>query len=229
MRLWELEEGDEGQGQAEFAGARRAEAEAIRLAEEADREEAQRLQEEENVAAAADNNQGFAEPEDVPDLDDVQGEDFVLFPRGERARDEAAPAPRVLVADVNNGPPLDAVMAQLNIQRPAAAAAAARQPRLPLVANDGPQNPRQAAGRNHGAARGRGGQQQQRGREQQGGNRGRGPPPAAIDERFQAQAQLGADQAAILRRFVEMAERDEEDGWDSDELEDDEMWEIRAR
>jgi E3 ubiquitin-protein ligase RNF14 len=42
---------------------------------------------------------------------------------------------------------------------------------------------------------------------------------------------VDAAAAAVFRRFVEMAARDEEDGWDSDELEDDEddRWVIPVR
>ncbi|KAH0258365.1 RWD-domain-containing protein, partial [Aureobasidium melanogenum] len=51
QKLWELEEGDEGQGGA-FVGARRWEQEALAVAQAADREEAEALQREEDEAAA---------------------------------------------------------------------------------------------------------------------------------------------------------------------------------
>jgi E3 ubiquitin-protein ligase RNF14 len=51
QKLWELEEGDEGQAGA-FAGARRWEQEALAVAEAADREEAEALQQQENEDAA---------------------------------------------------------------------------------------------------------------------------------------------------------------------------------
>lgn len=51
QKLWELEEGDEGQG-GQFQGARRWEQEAIAVAEAADREEAEQLQREEDERAA---------------------------------------------------------------------------------------------------------------------------------------------------------------------------------
>ncbi|KAI4847515.1 RWD-domain-containing protein, partial [Aureobasidium sp. EXF-8846] len=65
-----------------------------------------------------------------------------------------------------------------------------------------------------------------------GGRRPRGGRVAAIDGRRAGpavqqheaaanQQQIDAAAAAAFRRFVELAVRDEEDGWDSDELEDD--------
>jgi E3 ubiquitin-protein ligase RNF14 len=75
-----------------------------------------------------------------------------------------------------------------------------------------------------------------------GGRRPRGGRVAALDGRRAApavqrheapanQQQIDAAAAAAFRRFVELAVRDEEDGWDSDELEDDqdERWVIPVR
>ncbi|KAI4716459.1 RWD-domain-containing protein [Aureobasidium sp. EXF-10727] len=75
-----------------------------------------------------------------------------------------------------------------------------------------------------------------------GGRRARGGRVAVLDGRRAGaaaqqqqvppnQQQIDAAAAAAFRRFVELAVRDEEDGWDSDELEDDqdERWVIPVR
>ncbi|KAG9794584.1 hypothetical protein KCU77_g19690, partial [Aureobasidium melanogenum] len=74
-----------------------------------------------------------------------------------------------------------------------------------------------------------------------GARRARGGRVAALDGRRAGpapqQQQVPPNQqqidaaAAAFRRFVELAVRDEEDGWDSDELEDDqdERWVIPVR
>ena len=152
MRLWELEEGDEGHGRVQFEGPRRWEAEARLVAEEADREEAMRLQEQEDAAGAA-----------LPE----------------------APAPPPAQVE----PALIAAMARVQLQQP-----------LPPP----PAQQRRGAGRPNGQ-------------------------PAPRGPNAQPVQQLDPAQAAAFPRFLAMAANDEEDGWNSDELEDDEMWEIRAR
>ncbi|THY92565.1 RWD-domain-containing protein [Aureobasidium pullulans] len=79
------------------------------------------------------------------------------------------------------------------------------------------------------ARRGRGGRRARGGRV--AALEGRRAAPAAQQQPAPNQQQVDAAAAAVFRRFVEMAARDEEDGWDSDELEDDEddRWVIPVR
>ncbi|CAD0044798.1 unnamed protein product [Aureobasidium pullulans] len=79
------------------------------------------------------------------------------------------------------------------------------------------------------ARRGRGGRRARGGRV--AALEGRRAAPAAQQQPAPNQQQADAAAAAVFRRFVEMAARDEEDGWDSDELEDDEddRWVIPVR
>ncbi|KAI5210640.1 RWD-domain-containing protein [Aureobasidium subglaciale] len=65
QKLWELEEGDEGQ-EAAFAGARRWEQEALAVAEAADREEAEALQREEDELAARELAERLDAQDDAP-------------------------------------------------------------------------------------------------------------------------------------------------------------------
>ena len=163
MKLWELEEGDEGDGEGRFEGARRWEAEARAIAEQADREEAEQLQREEDARMARE----LAADERLDAFD--------------------APAPAMVLEEV----------------------------REPIRARGAPRGAAAAAGANRrGGAAPRAQQQRQQ------------PEPQP-----QQPQQVDAAAAAAFRRFVELAVRDEEDGWDSDELEgdDDEQWEIRAR
>ncbi|KAL1306401.1 hypothetical protein AAFC00_005108 [Neodothiora populina] len=226
QKLWELEEGDEGQGN-NFGGARMWEAEARRVAEEADREEAERMQNEENERAV---------------LMDAEDDDFPLRLNGGQILPEApAPPPNQLE------PGLAAQFARLQMRE-----------QLPL-ANDHhhheqqpPAGQRQARGGGGGGGR-RGGWHLrgaaraqanfQRGR---GGGRGGGAAAAAAARGGRGGAVPAAGQinqaapapaiiddeaaAAAFRRFVELAARDEEEEWDSDELDgdnDDARWEIR--
>jgi len=129
---------------------------------------------------------------------------------------EAGPAPG-LPAETD-----DARDAELQDHLLEAAARAPRQharhqPQLDGVADD---MARLAVG--PAPAQARGGARRPRGQ-----NRAARPVPA--HNRQQQQQQLDPAHEAAFRRFVEMAARDEEDGWNSDELEDDDMWVIRAR
>lgn len=187
MRLWELEEGDEGHGQVRFEGPRRWEAEARAVAEAADREEAERLQQDEDAAA---------QQEAIPNLDGA-----MLGNDPEWLEDPVVIEPALIVG-----------MAGLHVQP--------QQQRQDLFP------PALPAQRTRGA--------QRRRRRGLGRPNGEERPARGINPQLQPQPpppvqQVDPAQAAAFRRFLAMAERDEEDGWDSDELDDDEMWEIRAR
>lgn len=172
MRLWELEEGDEGNGGARFEGARGWEA-AIAAANEAD---AHAVQAAENPAAPpAPNQNNPAMP----------------------------PAPMPPRADVD--PPLIVAMNQLRVAAP-------QDQRHP--------HPNQN-NRNANA------NQARRARLPAGGDGADGAGGRHV--RFHGNARVGQDDA--LQRFLAAAQADEEDGWDSDELDDngDEAWEIPER
>ncbi|EME47732.1 hypothetical protein DOTSEDRAFT_69617 [Dothistroma septosporum NZE10] len=180
QRLWELEEGDEGQAPEDgrgFAGGRGWEQMAIDAAREADEADAEAAA----LQAQAEEDQRAAVP--------------------------AAPEPPA------NRVPLIVAMAQMQFEEgagngEAAAAAprrAARRPRNPF-----PANPRAAgaapAVRNH-----------ERGAR-------RRPPAANAGPGRGAGVREDADQQrqqAELQRFLVLAQNDEEDGWNSDELGDD--------
>ncbi|KAH9832792.1 RWD protein [Teratosphaeria destructans] len=178
QRLWELEEGDEGQAPEDgrvFRGARYYEQLALEAAHDAQAEEdaaaeaeAQRMQIEENGRDVADDfHDGEAEA-DFARLELNQPEP--------RQPDDVAPHPR-----------------------------AARRQRNPF-----PARPR--AG---GAA------QAVREHERNAQRRPRGPDGFVARPRRDRQVDE-------IRRFVELAARNEEDGWDSDELdEEDDGWRIR--
>lgn len=200
QRLWELEEGDEGQGPEDghgFAGGRGWEQIALDAARDAEAQEA--------AAEAA--------------AREAQAEDDARAARGMMM---AVPPPNV-------GHEMDIMVAMAHVhlddepepraqQRPPRGGRRQRNPfpaRLPAGAAA-------QAVRNHE----RGAAQQGRGAANRNGavRNVQGRPmrrPAAVmneDERQQVE----------LQRFLEMAQRDEEDGWDSDGLdEDDGRFEIR--
>ncbi|KAF1827484.1 RWD-domain-containing protein [Dissoconium aciculare CBS 342.82] len=180
QRLWELEEGDDGQAPRDgggFAGGRGWEQLAIEVARAADEAE-------DAAAAAALQAQEEEEDRDVEHL----------FPN-------APDPPHIEV-------PLQVAMAQVQLVRELP-------PGVEVNARRGPRrarNPFPAMPNGNGAA--------QRVREHERGARRR-PAVARPDE-------LENRQQAELQRFLEMAQRDEEDGWDSDELGDnDEGFMIR--
>ena len=177
QRLFELEEGDEGQGPADgrgFAGMRRWEQMALEIAREAEVEEAAAVAQAEEDARVARDARAL---EDMPQgalhpANELPIEDIIAFLQFE---DNGAQAPPP-------GPDLRN----------------ARRRRNPY-----PAHPRARGGgdavRNHEINR-------------RGGNaRARVRPALVEDDRQQAE----------LQRFVEMAQRDEEDDWDSDDLGDD--------
>ena len=190
QRLWELEEGDEGQDPGDgrgFAGGRGWEQVAIEAAREAETEEtAAAAQAEEDGRAArvaAEARERPAQPADI------QGNMAAL----QRA-----------MANVNMlfGHDEDAPRAQ---QRPNRAARRQANPFPARAPAAGQAN----VVRNHERDRGGGNARAAR--------NGRRP---VLDDEERQQAEL--------QRFLEMAQRDEEDGWDSDELgEDDEGFVIR--
>ncbi|TKA49881.1 hypothetical protein B0A55_13596, partial [Friedmanniomyces simplex] len=172
QRLWELEEGDEGQGpgdQRGFAGARGWEQLALEVAREADEREAE--------AAAEAVAQGAQEEVDAREIQHVI----------------ALQEPIVLA------------MAQIHLNEQQAhqeqpRAAQQRRRRNPFPARPPAAGVAQAV-RRHERPNGAGNGARERRR------------PAVQDEDERQQAEL--------QRFLEMAQRDEEDGWDSDELDGD--------
>ena len=197
QRLWDMEGGDNGEGN-EFLGARHWEQMAREVAREADEADARALQQQEDARAGEQIVRGELGFVPVPVVPFDENDPAVL---AAVARQAADPGP----AGLGPGPP-----------PPAPAVAAARRGR-------GRGNPfRPVAGRDvQGAAvraHERGG----------GGIRGR---PAGFNAQVGRHAenalQEHAREEAELQRFVELALRDEEDGWDSDELGDDEEFVIR--
>ncbi|TKA22706.1 hypothetical protein B0A50_07799 [Salinomyces thailandicus] len=181
QRLWELEEGDDGQNPEDgngFAGGRGWEQMAVEVAREADEREA----EEARVQMEAQREE-----------DRIANELLM-------ARDQEVV---VQMAEVHLN---DEPRAQ---QRPA------RGRRNPF-----PARPRAEGNAQAIRAHERGGQRRD------GGGRGAGRAgrrPAAVTEN-----QREERQQAELQHFLELARRDEEDGWDSDELGDDDgRFEIR--
>jgi len=171
QRLWELEEGDNGDGQVQFVGPRYWEAEAQRIAEEADREEAERLQAEENQQAGRAPPQGAVAAAIDDEARDAELQQALL--EGNRRFEQMR---------LDNAPPA--------------------QPVAP------------AAGEVYEVHR---------------HFRARAPGVPRPHRRPDMALNLDPAHGAAFRRFVEMAARDEEDEWDSDEVEDEEAWVIRVR
>ena len=189
QRLFELEEGDEGQAPANaerFAGPRRWEQMAIEIAREAEADEA---------AAIA------------------QAEEDARAEREARALEDRLHGP-----PIPNGPPVVEIVgrAQLDGGAPAFAPVAAAEPRNGAIR---PRNPFPAHAPAQGVANAV--RNHERNRRGQGGNGARqvqARTALAVEDREQAE----------LERFVELALRDEEDDWDSDDLgDDDERFVIR--
>lgn len=183
QRLWDLNTGDNGDGEVVFVGARHWEQMAREVAREADEADARALQAEEDARA---------------------GEMLVR----QEEEDLAAGVARVNVNDIDQPPPA------------AAAPAVANAP--PARRGRGRGNPfRPPAANGQGAVV----------RAHERGNRGRGRPTLAngvVHHRHDpAPQQEHAREEAEIQRFVEMALRDEEDGWDSDELGEEEGFVIR--
>lgn len=212
QKLWELEEGDEGQG-AGFAGARMWEQEARRVAEEADRDEAERLQNEENERAV------------LMDDDPINiNEEHPLRLNGGQLLPEApAPPPGQL------DPALAAQFAALQIP----GQQDAQQPPARGRGRGGRGGWHLRGGRGRGNLDLRGAQRANaRGRGRGGAGLGRDPARAPVHvPAFVPAVEEPApeDNADAIRRFVELAQRDQEEEWDSDDLDDDHQWEIRPR
>ncbi|KAF4556698.1 IBR domain-containing protein [Elsinoe fawcettii] len=218
MRLWELEEGDEGQGNAHFNGARRWEQEAIDIA--------QRAQEEEDAAMAA--REQVAEEREAQ----VQAP---IAPPGQRIDAAARERHRQFFAPEGPPPgPIDPMHAMV-MGMEAARLEEQEVPAVPWPVEEEAVMGGRRRGRGRNARDGADEEiavpppQAQRGRGRgRGGRRGEVVParPGRGDGRI-LPGQVAAREAAALRRFVQMAQNDEEDEWDSDELEDDGMFEIR--
>ncbi|OJD36434.1 ring finger protein [Diplodia corticola] len=227
MRLWELEEGDEGNANnnnadrpVRFDGARGWEA-AIAAANEAD---ARDVQAAENAAAAAPGDQqNHAAPAALP-----------LVPMPPRAANGPP-----LVVDVNQLPPLVVEMDRLRIA--AVAQRGQHQYHPPRRAhpnqhndnnnnnnnNNNANNQAAAAPRNH-----------HHHRLPAGGPEANGAAGRHVRFRGNARVDGGQDQQQAVRhaddalqRFLAAAQADEEDDWDSDELDGDgdEAWVIPER
>ncbi|KAK3049580.1 hypothetical protein LTR09_009248 [Extremus antarcticus] len=171
QRLWELEEGDDGQAPEDgrgFAGNRRWEVMAIEAAREAEAQEAAAAAQAEEDA----RTDGALQAQEREQAQAVQAHVFARMARIELGGNAMAEAPQ------------------------------ARQAGNARQRNPFPAQPRAAgaamAVRNH--------------ERQQGGQHLPARPALNNDERRQAE----------LQRFLDMAERDEEEGWDSDEFPDDE-------
>jgi len=201
QRLWDMEGGDNGEGN-EFLGARHWEQMARDVAREADEEEARALQLQEDARAGEQIVRGELEAELAPVV---------------------APAVPPVVVPFNPNDPAVLAAAAHRAAHPGAAGLAPPPP-PPVAARRGRGrgNPfRPAAGRDvQGAA--------VRAHERGAGVRGR---PAGFNGQVGRHAedalQEHAREEAELQRFVELALRDEEDAWDSDELGDDEEFVIR--
>ena len=199
MRLWELEDGDNGQGRDIFAGVRMAEQEAFALEQQAlemieDEDQNQNQNQEERIRAQAAGD--IIRGGEIVDGIEINGADAEWIPPAPQPPRQAQ-APEVVV-----------MMNQINLQ------GRAPQGREFLLR---PQE--------HGARQNRGPPPQQRQDQQRRNGNGRRPRPQLDPLRPAANEQWNNG----IRRFLDMAEADEEDGWDSDELEDDEDWEIPQR
>lgn len=175
QRLWELEEGDEGQAPEDgrgYVGARRYEQMAIDAAREAEAAEAAER------AAQADPAQGLVE---------------------EVAALAVAPEPPVVVAWARDEAVNWAPAERAEVPRaPAQEAQPRRRRRNPFA------QPPAAGDRNAQAVR----------NHERGGRPAPGRRAARTEEERQQQE---------LQRFLEMAIRDEEEGWNSDELDEDDF------
>lgn len=191
QRLWELEEGDEGQapgdGRGFAGGARGWEQMAVEVARQADEAEAE--------AAAA-----VAQAEED----------------GRAANLPAAPEPP------NHQPPVVVAMAHLQMQDEGNGDLA---PPLEVPRRNGrrPRNPFPAHPPGRGAAQAV--RHHERVRAGGGWRRPLGPVLNVAD----GQGDLQDREQADLQRFLELARNDEEDGWDSDELGDDDDFVIPNR
>lgn len=196
QRLWELEEGDEGQNPGDgqgFAGGRGWEQMAMEVARDADEQEA---------AAEAANREAQAE-------EDAIAVELLMRERGPRPEIVFDPAQIfVQMAEMR----LDDEPEPRAQQR---AGRGGRRQRNPVaVRPPGGHQAQAQAVRNHERAAARAARAAGQARQV------RRPPTAVNDEDERQQAEL--------QRFLEMAQRDEEDGWDSDGLdEDDGLFVIR--
>ena len=185
QRLWELEEGDEGQAPGDgrgFAGGRRWEQLAMEVAQQADEEEA--AEEAARTAQAEENAHVVEIPPAAPGVQDA---------------------------------PLFVAMAQIQLNEEPEPRA---QPR-PGRGGRRQQNPHVRGPPAHGAAQAVRNHERNRGRGRGGGHEPIRRRPAANNDEEERQQQE-------LQRFLAMAQNDEEDGWDSDGLdEDDGRFEIR--
>ncbi|KAM0710715.1 hypothetical protein Q7P35_001453 [Cladosporium inversicolor] len=189
QRLWDMEGGDNGEGNA-FVGARHWEQMAREAAREADEEEARALQAEEDARAGEMLNQ-------------QEAGDRVIRPQDVHAFG----FPDVMAEFAVPVIPLDFGAAQ--VERPNRGRGRGRgNPFRPPAANG-----QGAAVRAHE----RGGRGRGRANLANGAVRRNAPAPQQEHDREEAE----------LQRFVELALRDEEDGWDSDELGDEEGFVIR--
>jgi E3 ubiquitin-protein ligase RNF14 len=204
QRLWDMEGGDNGEGNA-FVGARHWEQMAREVAREADEADARALQQEEDARAGQILNQR--------ENDMVAG--IARVNPGEGIGQEGLPpvVNRVLRRQILNDNDGAVPVVVVNAAPPPAAERARRA--------RGRGNPfRPPAANEQGAAI----------RAHERGGRGRGRANLVngpVHRHGPAVEQEHAREEAELQRFVELALRDEEEGWDSDELGDEEGFVIR--
>lgn len=213
QKLWELEEGDDG-AENPFVGPRFWEIEALRVAEEADRAEAERLQNEENERGV------LMDAEDEVGLD-VPIENFLPMLNGGNILPEA-PEPPGQGAQGFHHHGLQAPVPR-NVLYERRPAGRPRQPNPNLPQLEGGVGRGRGAGR--GVGRGRGA-----GLDRTGGRDGAPAQALAAPEVEEEEAPDEDRFAEALRGFVELAVNDREEEWDSDDLgdEDDGQWQLGA-
>lgn len=214
QRLWDMEGGDNGEGNA-FVGARHWEQMAREAAREADEEEARALQAEEDARAGQMLNAAELDADEAELLAEVARDDERQREwEGIREGMNRARAGMNLMVMVM---PMDGVNPGDNAAPPPPPPA----PAQPARRGRGRGNPfRPPAANGQGAAV----------RAHERGGRGRGRANlgnGAVRRNAPAPEQEHAREEGELQRFVELALNDEEEGWDSDELGEEEEFVIR--
>jgi E3 ubiquitin-protein ligase RNF14 len=213
QRLWDMEGGDNGEGNA-FVGARHWEQMAREAAREADEADARALQAEEDARAGQ-----------VLIIADADAEEGELMAAVVQDNEQDRRVWERAVADMRMAN-LRMIENPVGANRPGGNAAPpppppALAPAQPARRGRGRGNPfRPPAANGQGAAV----------RAHERGGRGRGRANlanGAVRRNAPAPEQEHAREEGELRRFVELALNDEEEGWDSDELGEEEEFVIR--
>jgi len=226
QRLWDMEGGDNGEGNA-FVGARHWEQMAREAAREADEADARALQMQ--LDADAVNEERLVRAPQEQEEEDIRL--WQQFREHAREIDRQLAGDRVVrPQDVNlHALPRDAMMHMMvrNVE-----------PEIVDDDNAAPPPPPPPPAERARRGRGRGNPFRPHAANEQGaavraherGDRGRGRANlanGAVRRNAPAPEQEHALEEAELQRFVEMALRDEEDGWNSDDLGDEEGFVIR--